>query len=154
MCTCLVAGDGRGVGVYQVVIDARTLLHELSLGSVDRPPVVVSTQSSERPGCILKLHTIEGATADDLAALHVYDAATLLNESESYAMERRAGEPHSLDHRQSGDFEDTFYACLLSHGAPRLSMWRVEIAGKARGGMDVRSTRVFDGSASRETDRV
>lgn len=97
---CFVASDGNSLCVYQAVIDARTLLAEISSSeqktrrrnslqsvssessSFNQEPFVeihkkikiVSQQSTARPGCIIQLDAIDDATHDwqNTQFLHVF----------------------------------------------------------------------------------
>ncbi|XP_074603304.1 rabconnectin-3 alpha isoform X2 [Brevipalpus obovatus] len=97
---CFIASDGHQLRVYQAVIDARTLLSELSVAQrySETPTVsatsedttssdiggiradlnqvfkIVSLQSTSRPGCILELDSISDATHDwqHTQLLHVF----------------------------------------------------------------------------------
>lgn len=97
---CFVASDGKSLCVYQAVIDARTLLAEVSSSeqktrrcnsllslssdssSFNRGPFIelhnqikiVSQQSTARPGCIIQLDAIDDATHDwqNTQFLHVF----------------------------------------------------------------------------------
>nr|XP_024216080.1 dmX-like protein 2 isoform X4 [Halyomorpha halys] len=108
---CFVASDGESLRVYQAVIDARTLLAEVSsserrsriMGSLmslstemssddegkhgtlhDRIKIV-SQQSTARPGCIIQLDAISDATHDwqNTQLLHVFQAQLISGERES-----------------------------------------------------------------------
>lgn len=91
---CFVASDGQCLRVYQAVIDARTLLADLSfkenrkneeedesvsgLSSYNQESIldninIVSQQSTSRPGCIIQLETISEAIKwQNTTFLHVY----------------------------------------------------------------------------------
>lgn len=90
---CFVASDGQCLRVYQAVIDARTLLADLSfrdhrknednetgsdLSSYNQESIleninIVSQQSTSRPGCIIQLETISEAIQwQNTTFLHVY----------------------------------------------------------------------------------
>lgn len=90
---CFVASDGQCLRVYQAVIDARTLLADLSfrdhrrneddettsdLSSFNQESIleninIVSQQSTSRPGCIIQLETISEAIQwQNTTFLHVY----------------------------------------------------------------------------------
>lgn len=97
---CFVASDGNSLCVYQAVIDARTLLAEISSSeqktrrcnsllsvssessSFNQGPFleihnqikIVSQQSTARPGCIIQLDAIDDATHDwqNTQFLHVF----------------------------------------------------------------------------------
>lgn len=91
---CFVASDGKCLRVYQAVIDARTLLADLSfrerrevgenesvmsdMSSYNEESLldnihIVSQQSTSRPGCIVQLETISEAIQwQNTTFLHVY----------------------------------------------------------------------------------
>lgn len=91
---CFVASDGQCLRVYQAVIDARTLLADISfkesrlendaesltsdLSSINEDSLldkinIVSQQSTSRPGCIIQLETISPAIEwQNTTFLHVY----------------------------------------------------------------------------------
>uniref|UniRef100_A0A182QT69 RAVE complex protein Rav1 C-terminal domain-containing protein n=1 Tax=Anopheles farauti TaxID=69004 RepID=A0A182QT69_9DIPT len=105
---CFVASDGECLRVYQAVIDARTLLAEISsserrcrrmdsLMSLSTessesaglmPPIlhdkikIVSQQSTARPGCIIQLDAIDDATHDwqNTQFLHVFQEQLITGE--------------------------------------------------------------------------
>lgn len=105
---CFVASDGECLRVYQAVIDARTLLAEVSCSerisrkasslasistecSSDNPIhksslhdkiKIVSQQSTARPGCIIQLDAIEDATHDwqNTQFLHVFQEQLITGE--------------------------------------------------------------------------
>lgn len=97
---CFVASDGNSLCVYQAVIDARTLLAEISsaeqktrrrsslislstecssdnigpFAELHHNIKIVSQQSTARPGCIIQLNAIDDATHDwqNTQFLHVF----------------------------------------------------------------------------------
>lgn len=105
---CFVASDGKSLRVYQAVIDARTLLAEISsserrhrmmdsmmslseCSSINefhhQSPLhdkikIVSQQSTARPGCIIQLDAISDATHDwqNTQFLHVFQEQLITNE--------------------------------------------------------------------------
>ncbi|XP_058830025.1 dmX-like protein 2 isoform X3 [Topomyia yanbarensis] len=106
---CFVASDGESLRVYQAVIDARTLLAEISSSerrfrrmdsmeslstesSSDQLPgtqsalhdkiKIVSQQSTARPGCIIQLDAIDDATHDwqNTQLLHVFQEQLITGE--------------------------------------------------------------------------
>ncbi|KXJ76162.1 hypothetical protein RP20_CCG010172, partial [Aedes albopictus] len=106
---CFVASDGESLRVYQAVIDARTLLAEISSSerrfrrmdsmvslstessSDNIPPAqsalhdkikIVSQQSTARPGCIIQLDAIDDATHDwqNTQFLHVFQEQLITGE--------------------------------------------------------------------------
>ncbi|XP_053214869.1 dmX-like protein 2 isoform X2 [Panonychus citri] len=111
---CFIASDGHQLRVYQAVIDARTLLSEISLsqrysqqsetlspnsdttGSSDfcgyrasdlnQAFKIVSLQSTSRPGCILELDEITDATHDwqYTQMLHVFQDQLLRGEEMAF----------------------------------------------------------------------
>lgn len=107
---CFVASDGESLRVYQAVIDARTLLAEISsserrhrlmtdsmmslseCSSINDPILhqsplhdkikIVSQQSTARPGCIIQLDAIADATHDwqNTQLLHVFQEQLITGE--------------------------------------------------------------------------
>lgn len=104
---CFVASDGKCLRVYQAVIDARTLLAEVSgaeknnhdfdlaasessgQSSCNDIPFafyekikIVSQQSTARPGCIIELDTIDDATHDwqNTQFLHVFQEQLIIGQ--------------------------------------------------------------------------
>ncbi|XP_053689152.1 dmX-like protein 2 isoform X2 [Sabethes cyaneus] len=105
---CFVASDGESLRVYQAVIDARTLLAEISTSerrfrrldsmvslstesSLDQAPdhsalhdkiKIVSQQSTARPGCIIQLDAIDDASHDwqNTQLLHVFQEQLITGE--------------------------------------------------------------------------
>ncbi|XP_043498193.1 dmX-like protein 2 isoform X6 [Polistes fuscatus] len=104
---CFVASDGECLRVYQAVIDARTLLAEVSISerrsrmmdslaslstdissddgirhSIHDRIKIVSQQSTARPGCIIQLDAIDDATHDwqNTQFLHVFQEQLITGE--------------------------------------------------------------------------
>ncbi|XP_011309847.1 dmX-like protein 2 isoform X2 [Fopius arisanus] len=104
---CFVASDGQCLRVYQAVIDARTLLAEISISerrsrmmdsmaslstdissddgirhSLHDRIKIVSQQSTARPGCIIQLDAISDATHDwqNTQFLHVFQEQLITGE--------------------------------------------------------------------------
>ncbi|XP_044575804.1 dmX-like protein 2 isoform X2 [Cotesia glomerata] len=104
---CFVASDGQCLRVYQAVIDARTLLAEVSISerksrmmdsmaslstdissddgirnSIHDRIKIVSQQSTARPGCIIQLDAISDATHDwqNTQFLHVFQEQLITGE--------------------------------------------------------------------------
>lgn len=104
---CFVASDGESLRVYQAVIDARTLLAEISsserrhrmmdsmmslsecssINELHQSPLhdkikIVSQQSTARPGCIIQLDAIADATHDwqNTQFLHVFQEQLITGE--------------------------------------------------------------------------
>lgn len=104
---CFVASDGESLRVYQAVIDARTLLAEISSSerrhrlmtdsmmslsecssvNLNQSPLhdkikIVSQQSTARPGCIIQLDAIDDATHDwqNTQFLHVFQEQLITGE--------------------------------------------------------------------------
>ncbi|XP_066993059.2 dmX-like protein 2 isoform X2 [Anabrus simplex] len=114
---CFVASDGKSLRVYQAVIDARTLLAEVSSSerrsrmmdsmvslstdtssddgmkhsSLHDKIKIVSQQSTARPGCVIQLDAISDATHDwqNTQFLHVFQEQLITGER---AEERGTGE--------------------------------------------------------------
>ncbi|KAG7196962.1 hypothetical protein KM043_000228 [Ampulex compressa] len=104
---CFVASDGESLRVYQAVIDARTLLAEVSISerrsrmmdsmaslstdissddgvrqSIHDKIKIVSQQSTARPGCVIQLDAIADATHDwqNTQFLHVFQEQLISGE--------------------------------------------------------------------------
>ncbi|XP_032686027.1 dmX-like protein 2 isoform X2 [Odontomachus brunneus] len=104
---CFVASDGECLRVYQAVIDARTLLAEVSISerrsrmmdsmaslstdmssddgvrhSIHDRIKIVSQQSTARPGCVIQLDAISDATHDwqNTQFLHVFQEQLITGE--------------------------------------------------------------------------
>ncbi|XP_012281901.1 dmX-like protein 2 isoform X2 [Orussus abietinus] len=104
---CFVASDGQCLRVYQAVIDARTLLAEVSISerrsrmmdsmaslstdmssddgvrhSIHDRIKIVSQQSTARPGCVIQLEAISDATHDwqNTQFLHVFQEQLITGE--------------------------------------------------------------------------
>ncbi|XP_046400831.1 dmX-like protein 2 isoform X2 [Ischnura elegans] len=108
---CFVASDGHSLRVYQAVIDARTLLAEISSSerrsrmmdsmvsistdssldeglkesSLHNKIKIVSQQSTARPGCVIQLDAISDATHDwqNTQFLHVFQEQLITGERET-----------------------------------------------------------------------
>ncbi|XP_065333652.1 dmX-like protein 2 isoform X2 [Cloeon dipterum] len=105
---CFVASDGQSLRVYQAVIDARTLLAEISTSerrsrmmdsmisiseessmddggkhaSLHNKIKIVSQQSTARPGCVIQLDAIADATHDwqNTQFLHVFQEQLIIGQ--------------------------------------------------------------------------
>ncbi|KAJ8668951.1 hypothetical protein QAD02_000210 [Eretmocerus hayati] len=118
---CFVASDGTCLRVYQAVIDARTLLAEVSISerrsrmmdsmaslssdgssddgvhhSIHDQIKIVSQQSTARPGCVIQLDAISDATHDwqNTQFLHVFQEQLITGERSD---EKQAGLDTSLN---------------------------------------------------------
>ncbi|KAK5649288.1 hypothetical protein RI129_000317 [Pyrocoelia pectoralis] len=147
---CFVASDGNCLRVYQAVIDARTLLADISskenrlrdstesltsdLSSLNEPSLlekinIVSQQSTARPGCIIQLETISEAIKwQNTTFLHVYQEQLIkgqhtapINLNQNDAM---------VDLQQNYVFEQPFYIVLLDCTDQHtiIHMWKMIIA--------------------------
>ncbi|CAM1299293.1 DMXL1 (predicted), partial [Pycnogonum litorale] len=139
---CFVASDGFCLRVYQAVIDARTLLAEISNAErKDRHSTmsfssssssnlnnghvgvkecfnVVSQQSTSRPGCILQLDSIANATHDwqNTQLLHVFQEQLITGESKQLDVHPTLfGPQHQaiIDLHNTTVFEHPFYLVVL-----------------------------------------
>lgn len=147
---CFVASDGHCLRVYQAVIDARTLLAELSvkenrkneenesamsdLSSMDEATLleninIVSQQSTSRPGCIIQLETISEAIQwHNTIFLHVYQEQLITGQRT--APINLSGNDAMVDLQQSTVFEEPFFIVLLDCTDQNtiIHMWKLVIA--------------------------
>ncbi|XP_060840547.1 dmX-like protein 2 isoform X2 [Rhopalosiphum padi] len=157
---CFVASDGECLRVYQAVIDARTLLAEVSSSehrsrmaadsmvslstdvssendlkhnSLHDRIKIVSQQSTARPGCIIQLDAISDATHDwqNTQFLHVFQEQLMTGER---ASGRGLVDAISgLDSEEpDDDFEEPFYLVVLERTVQgtTVHMWRLIIASQ------------------------
>ncbi|EEZ98613.2 dmX-like protein 2 isoform X2 [Tribolium castaneum] len=146
---CFVASDGECLRVYQAVIDARTLLADLSfkerrevdenesmsdLSSFNQESLleninIVSQQSTSRPGCIIQLETISQAIQwQNTTFLHVYQEQLITGQRTS-AVSLSAHDA-MVDLQQNAVFEEPFYIVLLDCTDQNtiIHMWKLTIA--------------------------
>ncbi|CAH1131144.1 unnamed protein product [Ceutorhynchus assimilis] len=131
---CFVASDGQCLRVYQAVIDARTLLADLSFKETRQKQNdhdmsdmsdmssfiedtlleninIVSQQSTSRPGCIIQLETIaEAIEWQNTTFLHVYQEQLITGQRSST---KAANQDAMVDLQQSSVFEEPFFIVLL-----------------------------------------
>lgn len=147
---CFVASDGECLRVYQAVIDARTLLADISfkegrivdsaesidLSSLDENSLlehinIVSQQSTSRPGCIIQLETVSEAVQwQHTTFLHVYQEQLITGQRQ--APENLSSSDAMVDLQQSAIFEEPFYIVLLDCTDQNtiIHMWKLTIASK------------------------
>lgn len=146
---CFVASDGQCLRVYQAVIDARTLLADLSfkenrrnddnesesdLSSINQESLleninIVSQQSTSRPGCIIQLETISEAIQwQNTTFLHVYQEQLITGNRSSPI--NISGHDAMVDLQQQAIFEEPFYIVLLDCTEQNtiIHMWKLVIA--------------------------
>ncbi|KAL1506470.1 hypothetical protein ABEB36_005832 [Hypothenemus hampei] len=131
---CFVASDGQCLRVYQAVIDARTLLADLSrketrhkqndhdmsdisdMSSFNEDALldninIVSQQSTSKPGCIIQLETIaEAIQWQNTTFLHVYQEQLITGQRSSA---KSTNLDAMVDLQQNSVFEEPFYIVLL-----------------------------------------
>jgi hypothetical protein len=146
---CFVASDGECLRVYQAVIDARTLLADLSfkerrevdenesmsdLSSFNQESLleninIVSQQSTSRPGCIIQLETISEAIQwQNTTFLHVYQEQLITGQRSMPV--NLCGHDAMVDLQQNAVFEEPFYIVLLDCTDQNIiiHMWKLTIA--------------------------
>ncbi|XP_017781826.1 PREDICTED: dmX-like protein 2 isoform X2 [Nicrophorus vespilloides] len=148
---CFVASDGHCLRVYQAVIDARTLLADISfkesrmadstesMSMSDQSTFndesllekinIVSQQSTSRPGCIIQLETIsEAVRYQNTTFLHVYQEQLITGERSSTI--NMSGHDAMVDLQQNIVFEQPFYIVLLdcTDQYTIIHMWKLTIA--------------------------
>ncbi|KAF5272292.1 hypothetical protein FQR65_LT04949 [Abscondita terminalis] len=147
---CFVASDGRCLRVYQAVIDARTLLSDMSykenrfrdstesltsdLSSLNDASLlekinIVSQQSTSRPGCIIQLETISEAIKwQNTTFLHVYQEQLIIGQHSSPI--NLTENDAMVDLQQNYVFEQPFYIVLLDCTDQHtiIHMWKMIIA--------------------------
>ncbi|XP_065223519.1 dmX-like protein 2 isoform X2 [Planococcus citri] len=131
---CFVASDGESLRVYQAVIDARTLLAEVSTserksrmmgslvslttesssdaglkeGMLHDKIKIVSQQSTARPGCIIQLDPISDATHDwqNTQFLHVFQEQLITGERTDHVVPDHKASDLGLMHSNFGAMVD------------------------------------------------
>lgn len=148
---CFVASDGHCLRVYQAVIDARTLLSDVSFkenkmmdsnesltsdltsdneNSLLEKINIVSQQSTSRPGCIIQLESISEAIQwQNTQFLHVYQEQ-LITGQRTQNIHHMIGDDAMVDLQQSIVFEQPFYIVLLERTDQNtiIHMWNLTIA--------------------------
>lgn len=148
---CFVASDGECLRVYQAVIDARTLLADLSFRErreVDENDEslsdqssfnpeslleninIVSQQSTARPGCIIQLETISEAIQwQNTTFLHVYQEQLITGQRRTSPVNLSTHDA-MVDLQQNIVFEEPFYIVLLDCTDQNtiIHMWKLTIA--------------------------
>ncbi|XP_045469484.1 dmX-like protein 2 isoform X5 [Harmonia axyridis] len=161
---CFVASDGHCLRVYQAVIDARTLLAELSvkenrknednesamsdLSSMDEATLleninIVSQQSTSRPGCIIQLETISEAIQwHNTIFLHVYQEQLITGQRTTPI--NLSGNDAMVDLQQSTVFEEPFFIVLLDCTDQNtiIHMWKLVIASN-EGEMSLTGSQMY-----------
>ncbi|XP_069965712.1 dmX-like protein 2 isoform X2 [Bactrocera oleae] len=154
---CFVASDGENLRVYQAVIDARTLLAEISSSenvnylyksnsmtsiysnasstfktrktNIHEKLKVVSQQSTARPGCIIQLDPISEAKHDwqNTQFLHVFQAQLI---DGGHRMEPDLDA--IVDLQQNYEFKEPFYIVIIEKTikGSTIHMWRIIISSK------------------------
>ncbi|XP_063708500.1 dmX-like protein 2 isoform X2 [Culicoides brevitarsis] len=178
---CFVASDGKSLCVYQAVIDARTLLAEISTSeqktrrtfslesissessSFDREVFndihkkikIVSQQSTARPGCIIKLDTIDDAIHDwqNTQFLHVFQEQLITGkktEKTTHLNEVPVGLINSkmeamVDLQRDVMFEEPFYIVILekTQDGTTIHMWRLVIASHSSTNNDITDSMLY-----------
>lgn len=147
---CFVASDGQCLRVYQAVIDARTLLADISfkesrlahsteslasdMSSLNEESLlekinIVSQQSTSRPGCIIQLQTISEAIQwQNTTFLHVYQEQLICGQINKDV--NLNSHDVMIDLQQSAVFEQPFYIVLLDCTDQNtiIHMWKLTIA--------------------------
>ncbi|XP_057663826.1 dmX-like protein 1 isoform X3 [Diorhabda carinulata] len=146
---CFVASDGQCLRVYQAVIDARTLLADLSfkenrnnednetvsdLSSINQESIleninIVSQQSTSRPGCIIQLETISEAIKwQNTTFLHVYQEQLITGQKSTPI--NLSGNDAMVDLQQASVFKEPFFIVLLDCTDQNtiIHMWKLTIA--------------------------
>ncbi|CAH1106016.1 unnamed protein product [Psylliodes chrysocephalus] len=147
---CFVASDGQCLRVYQAVIDARTLLADLSfkenrkneeedesvsgLSSYNQESIldninIVSQQSTSRPGCIIQLETISEAIKwQNTTFLHVYQEQLITGQKSTPI--NLSGNDAMVDLQQASVFKEPFFIVLLDCTDQNtiIHMWKLTIA--------------------------
>ncbi|XP_076252311.1 rabconnectin-3 alpha isoform X2 [Rhynchophorus ferrugineus] len=147
---CFVASDGQCLRVFQAVIDARTLLADLSIketrqkqgdhmsdmsdmSSLNEETLleninIVSQQSTSRPGCIIQLETVaEAIQWQNTTFLHVFQEQLITGERSST---KTSSQDAMVDLQQCSVFEEPFYIVLLDSNDQHtvIHMWKLTIS--------------------------
>ncbi|XP_072393099.1 dmX-like protein 2 isoform X3 [Diabrotica undecimpunctata] len=146
---CFVASDGQCLRVYQAVIDARTLLADLSfkenrkydesdglsdLSSFNQESLleninIVSQQSTSRPGCIIQLETVSEAIKwQNTTFLHVYQEQLITGQKSTPI--NLSGNDAMVDLQQASVFKEPFFIVLLDCTDQNtiIHMWKLIIS--------------------------
>uniref|UniRef100_A0A7N8XMA7 Dmx like 1 n=1 Tax=Mastacembelus armatus TaxID=205130 RepID=A0A7N8XMA7_9TELE len=124
---CFVASDGHSLRLYQAVIEAKTLLSELSnpeiskyVGSVFN---IISQQSTAKPGCIIELEAITDFQGKEAQLLHVFEEDLILGR------ERRDNTRETRDSSHPA-FSARFFLVVVEltpTGRSVLHMWHLHL---------------------------
>jgi len=151
--TLFASTDSECITVYQAVLDARTLLHEIqvqqsktninssklinNINTTDIPYNsfnVVSIQSTARPGCIIELDKILDSKHDWKKShlFHVFQE-DLIDYNKSRNLHAHASSKSTTDSVLVNSFNENFFLVLLekqtsSSSKPKIHMWRLTIS--------------------------
>ncbi|XP_036264757.1 dmX-like protein 1 isoform X3 [Pipistrellus kuhlii] len=129
---CFVASDGQYLRLYEVVVDAKKLLCELSNPEISKYVGevfnIVSQQSTARPGCIIALDPITKLQGRKTQLLHVFQEDFILNNLEKKNM----GKDRILSDEGSSPngFSEKFYLIVIEctqDNRSLLHMWNLHL---------------------------
>ncbi|XP_075875590.1 dmX-like protein 1 isoform X2 [Nelusetta ayraudi] len=132
---CFVASDGHSLRLYQAVIEAKTLLSELSNPEISKLVGgvfnIISQQSTAKPGCIIELDTITSFHGKETQLLHVFEEHLILGS------ENRESAPETPNSPQNASGKPTFSARFFlvvievtPAGRSLLHMWHLHLAAR------------------------
>ncbi|TKR87267.1 hypothetical protein L596_011689 [Steinernema carpocapsae] len=154
--SCFVASNGGKLIVYQAVVDARGLLSELfsakatrtrssSFSSVGEAPQsnnyhrlndtfnVVSSQSTARPGCVLRLSDISNSDHkwDGVLLLHIFNERLAISNGD-VDLDASAVRGSVIDRSKATTFSDRYFLVMIEKDSnvDRLRMWSVNLSSQ------------------------
>ncbi|XP_041105290.1 dmX-like protein 1 isoform X1 [Polyodon spathula] len=131
---CFVASDGRSLRLYQAVIEAKTLLSELSNPDISKYVSevfnIVSQQSTARPGCIIELDAITALHGRETQLLHVFEEDFILGKKMKGDGIQETEEIASSETGSQKGFSQKFYLVVIEYtqsGCSLLHMWHLHL---------------------------
>ncbi|XP_055367594.1 dmX-like protein 1 isoform X2 [Betta splendens] len=130
---CFVASDGHSLRLYQVVIEAKKLLSELSNPEISKYVGevfnIISQQSTAKPGCIIELDAITDFQGKETQLLHVFEEELILGSERTDTTQKTA--PHNT----SGEppFSARFFLVVVEltpTGRSLLHMWHLHLVAQ------------------------
>ncbi|XP_026177170.1 dmX-like protein 1 isoform X2 [Mastacembelus armatus] len=132
---CFVASDGHSLRLYQAVIEAKTLLSELSnpeiskyVGSVFN---IISQQSTAKPGCIIELEAITDFQGKEAQLLHVFEEDLILGRERRDNTRETRDSSHPASNMSA--FSARFFLVVVEltpTGRSVLHMWHLHLAAR------------------------
>ncbi|CAJ0959160.1 unnamed protein product, partial [Mesorhabditis belari] len=159
--SCFIATVGYDLVLYQAVVDARSLLAEIynAKRTRDESPArsssrsltpsqraleqtgtpitdtfkVVSTQSTNKPGCVIEVAAIRGALTDSkVLLLHVFNERLIVEDDDTLLNDTIANSSVVNDRSRALSFSDRYFIVLIQRedNVDRLIMYSLNLASQ------------------------